>query len=211
MNPNTKPVTLAGRKLSRGAHACAFFHDREEEYQVLLPFVKEGNERGEKAFHVVDAAHRPERMRRLQSLGLDITAAEKTGQIEVRAWEQAYLRDGCFDQDRMLSLIQEALNGGKAAGFGQTRLWANMEWALNDCPGVHDLVEYETRLNHILPKFDDVVVCTYDLSRFGAGVVMDILRTHPMVIIGGILQENPFYVPPDEFLRELAERAQLTH
>jgi len=27
-----------------------------------------------------------------------------------------------------------------------------------------------------------------------------------MIIIGGILQENPFFVPPDEFLRELRER-----
>jgi hypothetical protein len=45
------------------------------------------------------------------------------------------------------------------------------------------------------------------VARFGANVVMDILRTHPMVIIGGILQENPFFVPPDEFLRELHERA----
>jgi hypothetical protein len=35
---------------------------------------------------------------------------------------------------------------------------------------------------------------------------MDILRTHPMVIIGGILQDNPLYVPPDEFLKELHQR-----
>lgn len=35
---------------------------------------------------------------------------------------------------------------------------------------------------------------------------MDILRTHPMVIMGGLLQENSFFVPPDEFLRELRER-----
>ena len=35
---------------------------------------------------------------------------------------------------------------------------------------------------------------------------MDVLRTHPMVIIGGVLQQNPFFVPPDEFLRELRER-----
>jgi hypothetical protein len=35
---------------------------------------------------------------------------------------------------------------------------------------------------------------------------MDILRTHPQVIIGGILQENPFYVPPGEFLAELRGR-----
>ncbi len=27
-----------------------------------------------------------------------------------------------------------------------------------------------------------------------------------MVIIGGILQENPFFVPPDEMLQELRHR-----
>jgi len=27
-----------------------------------------------------------------------------------------------------------------------------------------------------------------------------------MIIIGGILQENPFFVPPDEFLKELRAR-----
>ena len=67
-------------------------------------------------------------------------------------------------------------------------------------------MEYETRVNYILPKYDDLVVCTYDLSKFGAGVMMDVLRMHAVVIIGGILQENPFFVPPDEFLRELRER-----
>ena len=39
-----------------------------------------------------------------------------------------------------------------------------------------------------------------------AAVVMDVLQTHPLVIVGGILRENPFYVPPDEFLRELDAR-----
>jgi hypothetical protein len=36
--------------------------------------------------------------------------------------------------------------------------------------------------------------------------VMDALRTHPVVIIGGLLQENPFFVPPDQFLDEIRER-----
>jgi hypothetical protein len=27
-----------------------------------------------------------------------------------------------------------------------------------------------------------------------------------MVVIGGTLQENPFFVPPDDFLRELREK-----
>ena len=51
----------------------------------------------------------------------------------------------------------------------------------------------------------------YDLAKFGAGVVMDILRTHPMALIAGVLQENPFFVPPDEFLRELRARDRNGH
>jgi hypothetical protein len=31
-----------------------------------------------------------------------------------------------------------------------------------------------------------------------------------MIIIGGILQENPFYVPPDEFMQELRRRRMTT-
>ena len=104
----------------------------------------------------------------------------------------------------MLALIQEVLEEGRRQEFPMTRLVANMEWALEDRPGVSDIVEYESRLNYILPKYDDTVVCTYDLGKFSASAVMDILRTHPMVIVGEVMQENPFYTPPDALLPELA-------
>ncbi|MGZ5174985.1 MAG: MEDS domain-containing protein, partial [Burkholderiales bacterium] len=48
----------------------------------------------------------------------------------------------------------------------------------------------------------------YDLSKHSATFIMDIMRTHPMIIIGGILQVNPFYVPPDQFLQELRGRTR---
>jgi hypothetical protein len=129
-----------------------------------------------------------------------------TGQLEVRRWQESYLRGDRFDQDAMLAWIDEALQSGAASGYPLTRLVAHMEWALLDRPGVGDLVEYETRLNYLLPKYDDPVVCTYDLSKFDASVVIDIMRTHPVVIIGEVMQENPFFVPPDQLLLELRER-----
>jgi hypothetical protein len=53
---------------------------------------------------------------------------------------------------------------------------------------------------------NDPVICNYDLSKISASVVMDIMRTHPLVIIGGLLRENPFFVPPGQFLLEMRER-----
>jgi hypothetical protein len=55
-------------------------------------------------------------------------------------------------------------------------------------------------------RHDDPVICTYDLSKFSASMVMDVMRTHPVEIMGGVLQDNPFFVPPDQFLLELRER-----
>jgi hypothetical protein len=202
-----QPIRLAGAELGPSRHVCAFFRNSDEEYRALLPFIKEGFERGERAFHVVNPALRDDHVRRLESAGIGAAAAQQRGQFELRNWADAYLRDGHFDQNRMLAFIQGALESGHQQGFPLTRLVAHMEWALEDRPGVDDLVEYETRLNHLLPRYDDPVICEYDLAKFGADIVVDILRTHPMVIIGGILQENPFFVPPDTFLRELRARS----
>ena len=206
MGETANPVQLAGSVLRHSCHVCAFFHSKEEEYRVLMPFIKDGFDNGDRAFHVVDPNHRSHHLKRLEQAGINVTDAEASGQLEVRRWQEAYIKDSHFDKYRMIETIKEALHPAKTKPGKVTRLVANMEWALEDLPGVHEIVEYETRLNHILPKYHDPVICTYDLSRFGADVVMDIMRTHPMVIIGGLLQENPFFVPPDEMLKELNGR-----
>ena len=208
MNSSPRTVSLAGREIGCSCHACAFFHTDEQFYKVLLPFISEGFAAGDRAVHIVDPAKREHHVQKLSAAGIDAERSQTTHQLEVRRWEDAYLREGHFDQQAMLALIQEVLEEGRRQEFPMTRLVANMEWALEDRPGVADLVEYESRLNYILPKYDDTVVCTYDLGKFSASAVMDILRTHPMVIVGELMQENPFYTPPDVLLPELAARRQ---
>jgi len=193
-------------------HACAFFHSADEEYRALLPFIKEGFDCGHRCFHIVDPQRCDAHRQRLTSAGIDVAAAEHGGQFELRNWNDAYLRDGRFEQDRMLALLQEVIDSGRKQGFAMTRMVAHMEWATEQSPGVEDLVEYETRINHMWPQHEDAVICVYDLARFRADIVMDIMRTHPLVLIGGVIQENPFFVPPDEFLRELrGRRARRAH
>ncbi len=57
-------------------------------------------------------------------------------------------------------------------------------------------------------RHDDAVICVYDLVQFDGQVVIDMLRTHPMLIIGGILRKNPFYMPSAEFLCEYRQRRE---
>jgi hypothetical protein len=190
----------------RNRHICAFFTDMDEHYRVLQPFIKDGFEQGDKSFHLIDPERRKDHLRRLGDAGIDVAEAVDSGQLEVRPWRDGPLHGDRFDQETWLAAFEEVLQSGPAAGYAKTRFLAQMEWALVDLPGTADLIEFETRVNYVVPKYDNTVICAYDLSKFGASTVMYALRTHPVVIIGGLLRENPFYVEPDQLLRELREQ-----
>lgn len=198
------PIRLGGAILEAQRHVCAFFTSRDDQYSVLLPFIKDGFDGGEKAVHIIDPRLWDEHVQGLREVGIDVTAAQHAGQLDLRDWSDAHLRGGVFDQGRTLALIDDIRLRSRQQGFRRIRFVTQMEWALQDRPGVDGLLAYEASAN--LVPFEDPVVCAYDLTRFGGDVVVDVMRTHPVIIIGGILQENPFFVSPAEFIEELRER-----
>ena len=206
MNRSRAPIPFAGSHLTDFRHVCAFFNSEEEEYRVLLPFIKDGFDSGEKAVHVVNPDQCDEHLNRLVSAGIDIAGAQQRGQLELRTNTDTYLQDGRFDKERMLGAFEQIASGNAGGSFPFSRIVCRMDWAAASEPVIENLVEFESRVNHVWNRHDDIVICTYYLSKFGGDTVVDIMRTHPMIIIGGILQQNPFFVPPEEFLSELRER-----
>jgi len=186
-------------------HICTFFRTAAERYRVLMPFIREGMEQGDRAFHIINPSLRSEHAQRIAEAGIDTARAEVEGQLEVIGWDEAYLRGGSFNQSAMLSLLPVLLNNGRTRGFPITRFIADVAWVLNE-GAVDSMLEYECRVNLALPKAGDIVICSYDLDTVDAAMVVSAMRTHPIVLIGGIVQRNPFYVPPEELLKELGER-----
>ena len=199
---NDDSVRFAGSELSPHCHICGFFRNSEEKYRLLLPFIKDGIERGEKAFHIVDPAERQAHLRQLALAGIDAASVQQKGQLELQDWNQFYFPDGRFDETRTVAQWVALLDGAVQEGYPRTRVLAHLEWARDDAD---QLLQYESNFNRT-PRHRDPVICIYDLSKHSAAFIMDIMRTHPMIIIGGMLQVNPFYLPPDQFLRELRGR-----
>ncbi|MGA7809954.1 MEDS domain-containing protein [Bradyrhizobium sp.] len=206
MKTAAAPIAFAGSELCDTRHVCAFFNSDDEKYRVLLPFIKDGFACGDKAVHVVSPEQRSDHLQRLTAAGIDLAAAEQRGQFELKTNTEAYLRDGRFDQDRMLDVFEQLASGTVRDGFPLSRIVCHMEWAADDQTHVDNLIEFESRVNDVWSRHDDAVICVYDLPKFGGAAVIDIMRTHPMIIIGGILQNNPFYTPPEQFLREVRQR-----
>lgn len=203
-----RKATLCGEPLNGLMHVCAFVDSREQQYEILLPFLKEGVECRDCLLSIVAPEHRADHLLRLRGAGIEASPLSEAGQLLLRTFEDAYLKDGYFSADRMLAMVEAALTDARGAGFSALRGFGEMDWALSGLPGTDELIEYEARLNYLAPKFNDPLVCVYDINKFSGRVLTDILCTHPKVILGGRIHDNPYFMHPDAFLAYRKSRKQ---
>jgi hypothetical protein len=199
-------LSLAGTEIEH-FHVCAFFNSRDQEYDILSPFFREGLEQGEKNLHIIDPAMIDEHRERLAGSGIDVHGCEACGQLEVTSWYGAYLdADGRFDKHRMLATLDQVCKAARDAGYPRVRIMGNMDWVFSDAGATKDLLAYEAEVNEVLSQNRQPAICVYDVAKLSGSMMMDLLRTHPLTLIHGVVQENPFYIPASEMLAELEKR-----
>ena len=197
--------TLAHAQLRNHFHACAFVTGPEEERAVIDPFFVEGMRRGEKAVYIVD----PRAPRRARGSAWR-ASAPAPDLLEVTTWNDAHLKGGSFDQDRMMAALDELIRDHAATGRPPMRLVGQMGWVFSSPPGIEQLVAYEASVNEVLNRGKTPTVCVYDVRRLSGSMMMDLLRAHPLTVMNGVLHENPFYTPAEEMLRDIQQRRALS-
>jgi hypothetical protein len=190
---------IPGLNFSPGDHICAFYPDIDHRDEILIPYLQEGLKAGDKCICVVDGSARDALYAELGT-NVDIEPCVASKQLDVQSWQETYLRGDRFSTAEMLDFWDTSISAAFNGGFGFARAVGEMTWALSKLPGVDELMQYEARLNRFLPRYPQVILCLYELGRFSGEVLVDALKTHPKVLIGGMVLRNPYYLDPDEYL-----------
>jgi hypothetical protein len=193
-----KTIRVCGQEIDEPGHICAFFTSRDEEYETLLPYLKDGVEDGDIVLSVVDEARLPDHRARLESAGVTVDDE----QVTLSTSEATYLANGRFDMDRMVTFVRDQLVEARSKGrCVRTAGW--MDWMRRGADGTERAMEYEARMNLLVTDFDCTFMCVYDLASLDGRTVADILATHPYVVLRGQIRQNPFYIPAEVYLREM--------
>jgi hypothetical protein len=191
--------------LQPGSHVCAFYRGDSDRDRLLTAYLGAGLAAGDKCVCIVDSSPTAKRLESLpRNCSSSVARAGRApggGQLDIHLPESTYLAGGEFTTSDMLTFWAESIAKAEVEGYSFCRLVGEMTWALRDAPGVEHLIGYESELNRVTSCYPAIVLCLYDLDLFSGEVVINIVRTHPQVLIQGILVENPYYVGPDEFLR----------
>ncbi|MGC8817259.1 MAG: MEDS domain-containing protein, partial [Candidatus Hadarchaeum sp.] len=201
-----QPSSTGFEKIAFGEHLCGFYRDKDEEYSIIAPFFRGGLQNNEKCIWILDESTREEAVQALQRAGIDLEKPLASKQFELLSSDETYLQGGYFDPDRMIAVLKQTEERAIREGYRGLRISGEMTWALKKNPGAEKLVEYEAKLNYFFPNSKTAAICLYNEKKFPPDILLNIIYTHPRIIIAGYIYENCTYIPPDEFLAMLSGR-----
>jgi signal transduction histidine kinase len=194
------PLIAALERLGPHDHLCSIYESPEDHYAVAIPFMRIGLDRGEKCIYIADDGTVGDVRQAMESEGIDVDRASASKALVLATKEQAYLEHGSFDPDWMFSFWKEATQLAISEGFSALRATGETEWVLRGGRGLERWMEYESRLTHTLSESNCSALCQYNRRLFPPELILDVIRTHPMVIYDSAVCQNLYHVPPAEFL-----------
>src|SRR5437016_3411039 len=194
------PLVAALEQLGPHDHLCSIYENPQEHYAVAIPFIRIGLDRGEKCIYIADDGTVGDVRQAMQSEGIDVERATASKTLLLATKEQAYLKHGSFHPDWMFTFWKEATQLAMSEGFSAVRATGETEWVLRGGRGLERWMEYESRLTHTLSESNCSALCQYNRRLFPPELILDVIRTHPMVAYGGTVCRNLYHVPADEFL-----------
>lgn len=210
-SPSADPGQLV-RALERFGphdHLCSIYENQQEHFGVAVPFIRIGLDRHEKCLYIMDAESMDGVRDAMKAGGIDVAAAVGSGALTIATKDQTYMRRGSFDPDWMFSFWQEAAEQAQREGFTSLRATGETEWVVRGGPGLERWMEYECRLTHALAESNAFALCQYNRNLFPPSLILDVIRTHPVVIYRDTACRNFYFVPPEEFLGDDPARREV--
>jgi hypothetical protein len=198
----TVELGVSGIQLKSGDHVCAFYRSTEERDALLVPYMLEGLKAGHKCICVTDSTS-PARMLATLNAAADLNVEDcvSLAQLNLLSSGETYLDGGSFCSERMLESLRDRVGFSLTnEGFHLVRLAGEMSWAARDIQGVEQLLTYEGALKDFYRRYPAVGICFYDVELFRGEIVLDVLKIHPKVLVGGMLVENPYLINAEELL-----------
>lgn len=200
VNPNPQ-VTRCGKH----DHFAIIYDNPAEQLDFIVPFLRLGLERGEKAVFIYDDNGVETVIQAMEDHGIDVAAAAASGALCILTKHHAYLKNGDFDPGWMIDFLAQSVEDAKKEGFAAVRASGEMTWALGPAGDAHErLIEYECMLDKAFSDHDIGGICQYNRHRFRPQTLMHVIHTHAKVVFRGNVCDNPYYIPA-EILRGSSE------
>jgi hypothetical protein len=196
---------FAEQKFPPGVHICQIFNDDDERQDALLKYLLSGLQGGECISCFSEKVRESLIEAFLAENGISYDSVRDSGRLNLSGTREIYFAGDRFDPGRMLDLLTRYHQDSVRQGYPAARVIGEMTPEVEHLPGGNRLLEYESKVSLLLKDHPVTAVCQYDARSFSGAMIMDILKVHPLMLVGGAVVHNPYYIVPETFLASLPE------
>jgi hypothetical protein len=200
--PHLCPLGFADQLFPAGSHICQIYSDDEERIDSSLGFLESGLKNGEKTACFNRKLDDSALAERLQQRGLSVSSLTGSKALTRAETSEVYFKDGCFSPEHMLGLLRQFYEDSVTEGFTAARVIGEMIAEIRAMKGGNRLMEYESRVSLQMRTYPVTAVCQYDANAFDGATIMQVLKVHPLMVIRGTVVHNPYFIPPEEYLKQ---------
>lgn len=196
---------FGGYTCNWGTHLCGLYETAAERDEIVMGFLGAGaRERDMQLYCPAERSVDEFRSAFAACCPTCASTLDDPDVFQVATAKALYHPEGVFRPARMNEGLAAFFEKTQQNGRRNIRAAAEMLWALEAIPGAEHLMAYEALLNTFIPGKPWISICLYDVTRFDGRTILNVLRTHPYTISRGVITENPFYQPPEVWLRDNA-------
>ncbi|MDI6830640.1 MAG: PocR ligand-binding domain-containing protein [Actinomycetota bacterium] len=185
------------RDIRAGAHICLFYAQERERDEALLEFARAGLEAGAKTVCLLDSKDLSKAEKELRGLARGVAGGGMDALV-IDATENVYRGGEKFEAYRMVAFLEHEVAGALAEGFSSLWVAGEMNFIHAEDTPLEELLRYEAEVKRLFDGKACTGLCMYDMRLFEPRFLLDVLDTHPLLLMDGRLTRNHFFLPPEE-------------
>lgn len=188
-----------------GIHIAGLYDNEKEKDEIINGFLAEGANAGDMQLYVPAEQTEEEFKQKFKDFCPSCkNKLEDHNHFSISSVKELYYPNGVFSPIAMDEGLEAFYKESQKNGRRNIRATAEMAWALEAIPGIEHLMAYESRLNYFIPGKPWISICMYNTTKFDGLTIMNVLKTHPYTISGGVLMQNPYFEDPNKWLAKNA-------
>jgi hypothetical protein len=192
-------------RIPPGSHICQLYSKVTEIPRVTAHLLRVGLSLSEKCLFAASPAQVKELREELRRLQVDVEEMIETGQLVLYEEREPFLNGKRFDPYLLLATHQTFIAQALREGWQAVRISIDMTWLARDIASTEQILKYEAICDAVFTFQNAPIIALmhYDHSKLPPNLVVEILKLHPISVVGKYIKRNPFYLNSEQYMLKI--------
>lgn len=194
-------------RIPPGSHICQLYSKVTEIPGVTARLMRVGLSLSEKCLFAASPVQVKELREELRKLQVDVDALIASGQLVLLEEREVFLADHGkrFDPYFLLSSHQTFISQALREGWQAARISIDMTWLVKDIATPEQILKYEAASDAVFTFQNAPIIALmhYDHSKLVPSLVVEMLKLHPISVVGKYIKRNPFYLNSEQYMLKI--------